>query len=301
MENQSFTIALCQMRIEAEEERNLQKAEAMIREAAAAGARFVCLPEMFHCPYEPAAFRAAWERGHENLCTLLSYWAMDCRVYLIAGSICEKDGPRLYNTSFVYDPSGREIARHRKVHLFDVNLPELCFRESDSFTPGSEATVFDTQYGPMGLGVCFDGRFPELFRAQALRGAKLIFLPAQFNTVTGPLHWELMLRSRALDNQVFFAGTNAAWNEASSYRSWGHSTVVDPLGQVAATCDEAEQILYCEVDFARVDETRRHLPLLESLRRDVYPVLTDRQNAVNPAAPAPERTPIQWDFDSYDD
>ena len=293
MENR-FKLALCQMRIVAEEEENLKTAEAMIREAAEGGARFVCLPEMFHCPYEPAAFRAAWERGHENLLALLSHWALDNRVYLVAGSLCEKDGPRLYNTSFVFDPSGRQIARHRKVHLFDVDLPELHMKESDSFTPGSEATVFDTQYGPMGLGVCFDGRFPELFRAEALQGARLIFLPAQFNTTTGPLHWELMLRSRAVDNQVFFAGASAARNEEASYHCWGHSTVTDPMGRVLAACDETEQILYCDLDLSLAEDARQRLPLLESLRRDVYPVPLFRQTAVA-VEPAPEE-PIRWAY-----
>lgn len=289
MENR-FKLALCQMRIVAEEEENLKTAEAMIREAAEGGARFVCLPEMFHCPYEHEAFRAAWERGHENLLALLSHWALDNRVYLVAGSLCEKDGPRLYNTAFVFDPSGRQIARHRKVHLFDVDLPELHMRESDSFTPGSEATVFDTQYGPMGLGVCFDGRFPELFRAEALQGARLIFLPAQFNQVTGPLHWELMLRSRALDNQVFFAGTSAAPNPDSDYRCWGHSAVVDPMGRVRAGLGSEEGILYCDVDLTQTDDARRRLPLLDGLRRDVYPVPMFRQN------PAPTTTPPRESF-----
>ncbi len=272
MEQNRIKIALCQFAPVPEEEENLEKAHLLIREAAHEGARFVCLPEIFHCPYEKPAFQTAWEQGHERLWTLLSYWALESRVYLIAGSICEHDGPRLYNTCFVFDPSGREIARHRKVHLFDVDLPGMYFKESDDFSPGSSPTVFDTEFGPMGVGICFDLRFAELFRAEALKGARLIFLPAQFNTTTGPLHWELHLRARALDNQVFFAGCNASFLASSSYQSWGHSMVSDPMGRVLASCDEREQILYAELDLSLADDTRQRLPILKSLRPDVYPL-----------------------------
>ena len=124
----------------------------------------------------------------------------------------------------------------------------------------------------MGLAVCFDLRFPELFRAMAVRGAKVIFLPAQFNLTTGPAHWELSLRSRAVDNELFVIGASAARYEGFSYECWGHSTVVDPLGTVIASCDEREQILYSTLDLQRIDEVRQQLPTFLHLRRDVYEV-----------------------------
>ena len=165
-----------------------------------------------------------------------------------------------------------KIARHRKVHLFDVDIPGMRFSESATFTPGNEITVFDTKYGKMGVAVCFDVRFPELFRAMAVRGAQVAFLPAQFNTATGPTHWEMTLRSRAVDNEFFVVGASAALYEGFDYECWGHSAVCDPFGTVIDSCDEREQILYSTIDLDRVDEVRRRLPTFLHLRRDVYTV-----------------------------
>jgi len=124
----------------------------------------------------------------------------------------------------------------------------------------------------MAVAICFDGRFPELFRQAVMNGAKLIFLPAQFNMTTGPLHWELMIRGRAVDNQVYFAAASAARYEGFKYECWGHSTIADPYGTIIASCDEKEHIIYADIDLDMVDSTRQALPLLASLREDVYPV-----------------------------
>ena len=132
--------------------------------------------------------------------------------------------------------------------------------------------VFDTEFGPMGAAVCFDLRFPELFRAMAERGARCVFLPAQFNLVTGPKHWELSLRMRAVDYHVFVAGCAAARYEGFSYECWGHSTVADPMGAVLCTCDEKEQILYADIDLEQTDTAKAQLPTGSVLRRDLYPV-----------------------------
>ena len=175
-------------------------------------------------------------------------------------------------TCFVFDEEGRQIAKHRKVHLFDVDLPGMRFHESHTFTPGEAVTTFETRFGTMGAAICFDLRFPELFRSMAVRGAKVIFLPAQFNMTTGPAHWEMSLRSRAVDNEFFVLAAAAARYEGFSYECWGHSTVVDPYGSVIATCDETEQILYAGLDLNRIDEVRQQLPTFLHLRRDVYGV-----------------------------
>lgn len=124
----------------------------------------------------------------------------------------------------------------------------------------------------MGCAVCFDARFPELFRAMAVRGAQMVFLPAQFNTKTGPTHWEITLRMRAIDNEFFIVGASAARYEGFRYLSWGHSAVADPYGDIIAQCDEKEQILYSDIDLNRVDEVREILPTFKRLRRDVYSV-----------------------------
>jgi predicted amidohydrolase len=184
----------------------------------------------------------------------------------------EREGDKLYNTCFVFDEDGIQIAKHRKVHLFDVDIPGMRFHESHTFTPGEDITVFDTRYGRFGVAICFDVRFPELFRAMAKRGAKMIFLPAQFNMKTGPAHWDLSLRMRAVDNEVFFAGAAAARYEGFAYECWGHSAFIDPYGVVLSKCDEKERILYTEIDLSRVETVREQLPTFNRLREDVYPV-----------------------------
>lgn len=268
----SVKLALCQLRTELVLEETLDKAGRMVREAAANGAEIVVLPEMFSCPYSARYFYDFAARGHGQIYDRLAAWARENRVLLVGGSIPETEDGRIYNSAFVFGSDGRQLARHRKVHLFDVDIPGMRFKESDTFTRGEEITVFDSPYGRFGLAICFDVRFPELFRAMAERGARLVFLPAQFNLKTGPMSWELLLRGRAADNQLFVAACAAARYVGFSYECWGHSTVTDPFGRVTATCDETEQILYAEPDFSLIDEARRQIPLFSSLRDDLYPV-----------------------------
>ncbi|MGI5977737.1 MAG: carbon-nitrogen hydrolase family protein [Candidatus Limivicinus sp.] len=265
-------LAVCQLRTETDQDETLRKAEAMVTEAAENGAQLAVLPEMFNCPYAKKYFKPYAALGHEKTVSAMSRWAKDNGIILAGGSIPETDGGEIYNTAFVFDENGEIIAKHRKVHLFDIDVPGMRFRESSTFAPGTEITVFDTKYGRMGLAVCFDLRFPELFRSMAVRGAKLILLPAQFNMTTGPAHWELLLRARAVDNELFIAGASAARYEGFDYECWGHSTVTDPFGSVIAECDEKEQILYADIDFDRVDTVRQQLPTFLHLRRDVYTV-----------------------------
>ena len=251
-----FSLGVCQLRTETDYEATMEKAAAMIREAASAGADVLVLPEMFPCPYATEYFHAFASRGHEETCRRLSSWAGENRVLLVGGSVPEVDGNRLYNSCFVYGPDGGLLARHRKVHLFDVDLPGMCFHESHTFTPGSEITVFDTPYGRMGVAVCFEVRFPELFRAMARRGCELICLPAQFNMTTGPAHWEATMRMRAVDNELFFVAAAAARYEGFSYECWGHSLILDPFGSKLAEADETEQLILAELDLNRIDEVR---------------------------------------------
>lgn len=270
--NTEFRLAVVQLRTELMQEETMEKAERMVREAAQNGADFVCLPEMWNCPYTRHYFKLYAGLGHETAVHEMSRWARENKIYLVGGSVSETDGEKIYNTCFIFDREGNMIAKHRKVHLFDVDLPNLHFKESDTFAPGNEITVFDTEFGKMGAAVCFDVRFPELFRSMTMRGAKTIFLPAQFGTNTGSKHWELMLRARAMDNEIFVVGASCARYVGFKYECWGHSTVVDPMGMVISTCDETEQIIYADVDLSRVDEVRAQLPTVSTLRRDIYTV-----------------------------
>lgn len=265
-------IAICQLRTELVQDETLRKAENMVAQAAQAGADFVVLPEMFNCPYAREYFRPMAMLGHQKTHAAMSRWAQENRVILVGGSIPETEGDKIYNTSFVFDREGRQIARHRKVHLFDVDLPNMRFKESNTFSPGEEITVFDTEYGKMGLAICFDIRFPELFRAMAKRGAQVIFLPAQFNMTTGPAHWEMQLRCRAVDNEVFLAAASAARYEGFAYQCWGHSMIVDPFGTVLSSCEEKEQLLYADIDLTRIEQVRQQLPTFLHLRSELYAV-----------------------------
>jgi len=265
-------LAICQIRTELSQAETMEKAHRMVREAAQNGAEIVVLPEMYNCPYTREYFKKYAVLGHSSAVAAMSSWARELGILLVGGSVPETEGDKIYNTCFVFDKQGRQIARHRKVHLFDVDLPNMRFRESSTFTPGEDITVFDTEYGKMGCAVCFDVRFPELFRAMAVQGAKIIFLPAQFNTVTGSAHWEMTLRMRAVDNELFVVGASAARYEGFNYLCWGHSAVADPYGELIAQCDEKEQIVYADINLDRVDEVRGILPTFRRLRRDVYAV-----------------------------
>lgn len=272
MREEILKIAVCQLRTEKVYEQTMEKTERMIRQAVRQGAQAVCLPEMFYCPYARGYFRDFARRGAGEALETMARWARENEILLVGGSVPEIEGEKLYNTSFVFDPQGRQIARHRKAHLFDVDLPGMRFRESDTFTPGDAVTTFDTPWGTMGVAVCFDIRFPELFRAMAVRGARVIFLPAQFNMTTGPAHWELSLRARAVDNELFVVGASAARNQGFDYECWGHSLVADPFGSVIAQADESEQLLLAELDLSRVDQVRGQLPTFLHLRRELYEV-----------------------------
>ena len=273
MSDHAFKLAVCQIRTELDKKVTMDKTERMVCEAAGNGANVVVLPEMYNCPYSKEYFQSFADAENGESLEQMSAWAKENGVILVGGSIPERDGGKLYNTCFVFDETGKVIARHRKMHLFDVDIEGgIRFKESNHFAAGNEITTFDTKYGKMGVLVCFDMRFPELVRAMARRGAEVVFCPAQFNMTTGPKHWELTVRARAMDNEIYYVGASAARYEGFHYECWGHSTVADPFGQVIATCDETEQIVYAEIDLNKVDKVRRELPTFLHLRDDIYKV-----------------------------
>ena len=267
----TLTVAQVQMRVTRDKAENIAAACRLIRRAAEQGAEFVMLPEMFCCPYENGAYRPYGEEQDGPAQRALSALAAELGIWIVGGSIPELEGNRVYNTSFVYDSTGRQVARHRKMHLFDISVEGgQTFRESDTLSPGGEITVFDTPWGKMGLCICFDLRFEELTRLMALRGARVIFVPAAFNMTTGPAHWELLFRQRAVDNQLFTVGTSPARSESETYVAWGHSIVCDPWGSVLHQCGAEEEISITSLDLHRVESVRRQLPILRARREDIY-------------------------------
>jgi predicted amidohydrolase len=233
---------------------------------------------MFACPYETGNFPLYAEPEGGPSWQALSALAKKHHIYLSAGSMPEfgpgaegQTGRRVYNTAYVFDRGGRQIGKHRKAHLFDINVTGgQCFRESDTLSPGNQITCFDTEFGKVGLCVCYDFRFPETARLMAQDGAKLILVPAAFNMTTGPAHWELMFRQRAVESQCYVIGTAPARDVESSYISWGHSIAVDPWGTVLAQMDEKEGIRLVELDFDYLEKVRQELPLLKHRRTDLY-------------------------------
>lgn len=267
----TLTVAQVQMPVVRDKDANIAAACRLIRRAAETGAELVMLPEMFCCPYENNAFRPYGEPLGGPAQQALSALAKELKIWIIGGSVPELEEDRVYNTCFVYDDTGRQVARHRKMHLFDISVEGgQSFRESDTLSPGNDITVFDSPWGRLGLCICFDLRFEELVRVMTLQGARAIFVPAAFNMTTGPAHWELLFRQRAVDNQLFTFGTSPARNEQETYVAWGHSIVCDPWGTVLHQCGAGEEVAVTALDLTRVEAVRQQLPILSARREDIY-------------------------------
>jgi len=264
-------IAIIQALLRGSAEERGTQLRALVRQAAAQKPDLITLPEIWNGPYQQDLFPSFAEPRFGPSWQLLSALASEYGIWLSGGSIAECENGRVYNTAYVFDCAGNEAARHRKMHLFDINVTGgQHFLESQTLTAGNEVTVFDTEFCRMGLCICYDLRFPELSRLMVDRGAKLILVPAAFNMTTGPAHWELLFRQRAVDNQVFCVGTSPARDEAASYHAWGHSIVTDPWGRVVTQLDAAEALRVVELDLDLVDRIRAELPLLAHRRSDVY-------------------------------
>lgn len=268
-------LSLCQMKVTEDKKANLQKAADMIETSSRNNARIVMLPEMFNCPYDNSKFKEFAEEEETGPTVMsISRAARDSGVLVVAGSIPELDKGRMYNTCYIFDDKGKIIGKHRKMHLFDVNIPgSIVFRESDTLTPGDSLTVIDTGFCKLGAAICYDVRFPEVFSLMVSKGAQIIAIPAAFNMTTGPLHWELLMRSRAVDNQVFIAAISPARDENASYVAYGNSMVVGPWADIAARTGHEESILYADIDLGDIEKAGRKLPVLTHKRGDIYDVL----------------------------
>lgn len=264
-------LALIQMKGTVENDENIAIAVQQIKEAADNGADFVVLPEMFSCPYKTSNFPVYAQRDGDRNWQALSKAASENGVYLVAGSMPEVSDGKIYNTAYAFDRQGNQIGKHRKMHLFDCDIPGgAFFHESETLTAGDSVTTFETEFGTIGLMICFDIRFPELSRLMCEDGAKLVIVPAAFNMTSGPNWWEIMFRTRACDNQFYMAGCAPARDVDASYVAYGHSIVVDPFGKVLSELDEKPGILYQELDLAETEKFRSQYKILKSRRLDIY-------------------------------
>jgi len=278
----SVRFSMCQINVTEDKKENIATARKAVAEAAAQGGQLVVLPEIWNGPYaassfpkyaEPIPATAAELSAEANPSTfMLAQVAKQHKVWLIGGSISERspDG-KIYNTCLVFNSEGEIVAKHRKVHLFDINIPgRITFKESETLSPGDNCTTFDSPWGKVGVGICYDMRFAELALLMRRQGCKLLVYPGAFNMTTGPAHWELLHRARAVDNQVYVAGVCAARNPATAYQAWGHSTVVSPWADVVATTDHAPAIITTTLDMDKVEEIRGQVPISFQRREDIY-------------------------------
>ncbi|TLD31518.1 hypothetical protein PspLS_02698 [Pyricularia sp. CBS 133598] len=286
---QPVKLACIQLASGADKAANLSHARDKVVEASRAGAKIILLPECFNSPYGCDYFPSYAEallpspptREQSPSYHALSDMAKETGAYLIAGSIPELvDGAsgddkdrKYYNTALVFSPSGDLLATHRKVHLFDIDIPgKITFRESDVLSPGNDVTIVDLPpYGKVGVAICYDIRFPELATIAARRGAFALLYPGAFNMTTGPLHWELLARARAVDNQLYVALCSPARDLKASYHAWGHSLVADPMAEVLSQADDVETIVYADLDPEAIEGPRTRIPLRDQRRFDVYP------------------------------
>jgi predicted amidohydrolase len=261
--------AAVQLNSTADRDRNLAQAESLVRAAADGGATLVALPERFDVRGDPADYeRAAEPLETSRAAKWASALAKDLKIDLVAGSTSERrpGHDKLSNTSLHFGPDGELKAVYRKVHLFDVQVGDVEYRESDSDEAGDELTVTETQDGTkLGLSVCYDVRFPELYRILALEGAEILTVPANFTRTTGEAHWELLLRARAVENQAFVIAPAQSGEYPPGQPAYGNAMIVDPWGDVLARAPgDGETFVAADLDFERLNEVRAKLPSLQN-------------------------------------
>ena len=252
---------------------NLERAEALVARAASTGADVVVLPEKWNLIGGADDYRAGAEElaGGESV-EAMSGWARSLGVSLVGGSITERRAGRekLSNTCCAFDADGELVGVYRKIHLFDVEVGGHVYRESETEEPGTEPVVAHLEDWPVGLSVCYDVRFPELYRILALDGAELVTVPAHFTTPTGRDHWHVLLRARAIENQLYVAAAGQIGETLPGKPAYGRSLVVDPWGTVLAQAPDDETVVVAELDRARLRDIRSKLPSLANRRPDAY-------------------------------
>ena len=264
-----FKLALCQITPQYDIGANVDRAVTLIEKAADNGAEMVALPEMFYYPYELQALRSV-SGDEDRILDLFKGACVKHGIFLCTGSMAFVHDGKLFNRAFLLGPSGDELLSYNKCHMFDVQFKNLQIRESDVFTEGTQLSVAKTDLGCMGMLICYDIRFPEAARKLALSGAELLLVPAVFNQITGPAHWHVMMRARAIENQLYLAAISQGISLSSNYKAYGHSMVISPWGDILTEADQSEQIIYADINPEELNEIRHKLPLLQHRRSHLY-------------------------------
>lgn len=265
-------VALCQMNSQSDKEENTKTALALLDQAAAQGAQVAMLPECLDYQGPEDGIMLNAEEADGPLASALAAKAKEHGLWVIGGTIRVRDSSeRVTNTMLVFDPNGELAASYVKLHMFDIDIPgQISFMESRTVRPGDKIVTTEIAGVVSGLSICYDLRFPELFRLQALAGAKVLFLPAAFTKFTGEAHWELLLRARAVENQCFVVAVGQYGEYMPGKATFGHSLVVDPWGKVLACSPEGTGVTTIDLDFAYLDKVRNDVPALRNRRPDIY-------------------------------
>jgi predicted amidohydrolase len=265
-------VACVQINSSTSKEENLERMEPLVARAAATGADLVLLPEKWNGlgSHDVLLDVAEPIEGGESV-EAMSRWARTHGITLVGGSIAERrDGrEKLGNACVVFDPEGEVAAVYRKIHMFDVEVGGVVYRESDSEDPGEATVSCEVEGWHLGLTVCYDLRFPELYRILAVEGAELVTVPAAFTLYTGKDHWELLLRARAVENQCYVAAANQ-WGTVAGKASYGRSSIVDPWGIVLAQAPDEDCVIAAELDRAHMERIRRSIPSLANRQPAAY-------------------------------
>lgn len=285
--NAKFKIGLCQTPVSAKKDESLVAVKEAVESAIKKGAELVVLGEMLSCPYATKFFREYGERlppagqlpSKEDAPTakLLSDLALEHKVWIVGGSIPELEDDKVYNTCLVFNDQGHICARHRKAHLFDIDVPAtdkrpaIKFKESDVLSAGQSLTLVDFPWVRAGIGICYDVRFPEYALALRRRGAKLLIYPGAFNLTTGPAHWSVLSRGRANDTQCYVAMVSPSRStDPNDYQAWGHSTLVSPWAEIMVEAEHQPGVWVAEVDPSECDRIREQVPTSYQKRADLY-------------------------------
>ncbi len=264
--------AAVQLNSQEDKQRNLEVAERLVRAAARDGAELVCLPEKWNLLGGSEALVDGAEPLDGPSLSAARIWARELGIHLVAGSIAERvEGhDRLFNTSVLIGPQGDDVATYRKIHMFDVEVGGVTYRESEHEEGGEEIVSAPLGELELGLTVCYDLRFPELYRILAVRGARIITVPSAFTQATGRDHWEVLLRARAIENQAFMVAADQFGEAPPHYNSYGRSAIVDPWGVVLAMAPDEECFVSSELDLAAQERIRETLPALANRRPAAY-------------------------------
>jgi predicted amidohydrolase len=266
-------VACVQMTSRADKAANLEKAERLVAQAAATGADVVVLPEKWNAIGDAAVYHATAEplEGGESVAAM-SEWARAHGITLVGGSIAERRAGRekLSNTCLVFDPEGQVVATYRKIHLFDVEVGGVVYRESEAEEPGDEPVVAEAEDWKIGLSICYDVRFPELYRILTLEGAQLVTVPAHFTTPTGKDHWHVLLRARAIESQLYVVAAAQIGETLPGKPAYGRSLIADPWGVVIAQAPDEETVIAAELDLAHLQNIRAKLPSLANRQPNAY-------------------------------